>query len=77
MQRANDPQLDNAMKLVKSVKENGNHITALLSYSDIIQLGGYTAVEYCGGQSMIFKMGRQDVETEGEASNALAIVPDT
>jgi len=26
---------------------------------------------------MIFKMGRQDVETEGEASNALAIVPDT
>lgn len=65
------------MKLVKDVKENGNHITAMLSYSDIIQLGGYTAVEYCGGPSMIFKMGRQDVETEGEASNALAIVPDT
>lgn len=41
--------------------------------SDIIQLGGYVAVEYCGGPSMIFKMGRQDVETEGEASNALAI----
>lgn len=64
------------MKLIKQVKEDGNHITAMLSYSDIIQLGGYTAVEYCGGPSMIFKMGRQDVETEGEASNALAIVPD-
>lgn len=48
----------------------------MLSYSDLIQLGGYTAVEYCGGPSMLFKMGRQDVETEGEASNALAIVPE-
>lgn len=44
--------------------------------ADIIQLGGYVAVEYCGGPSMIFKMGREDVETEGEASNALAITPD-
>ena len=26
---------------------------------------------------MLFKMGRQDVETEGEASNALAIVPES
>jgi len=42
------------MKLVKEVKEEGNHITEMLSYSDIIQLGGYTAVEYCGGPSMIF-----------------------
>ena len=62
------------MKLIKFVKEEGNHITNLLSYADLIQLGGYTAVEYCGGPSMLFKMGRQDVETEGEASNALAIV---
>lgn len=49
----------------------------MLSYADLIQLAGYTAVEYCGGPSMIFKMGREDVETEGEASNALAIVPDS
>lgn len=63
--------------MIKKVKENGNHVTELLSYSDIIQLAGYTAVEYCGGPSMIFRMGRQDVETEGEASNALAIVPDS
>lgn len=47
----------------------------MLSFSDLIQLGGYTAVEYCGGPSMLFRMGRLDVETEGEASNALAIVP--
>lgn len=65
------------MKLIRSVKDNGNHITAMLSYSDLIQLGGYTAVEYCGGPSMLFKMGRLDVETEGEASNALAIVADS
>jgi len=45
----------------------------MLSVSDLIQLGGYTAVEYCGGPSMIFRMGRLDVETEGEASKALAL----
>jgi L-ascorbate peroxidase len=61
------------MNIIKNVKEDGNHITAMLSYSDLLQLGGYTAVEYCGGPSMIFRMGRKDVETEGEASNALAI----
>lgn len=64
------------MKLVGQVKKNGNHITEMLSYADLIQLAGYTAVEYCGGPSMVFKMGRQDVETEGEAQNALAIIPD-
>lgn len=45
----------------------------MLSVSDLLQLGGYTAVEYCGGPSMIFRMGRKDVESEGEASNALAV----
>lgn len=77
LQRANDAQLNEAVKLIKEVKNNGNHITAMLSYSDLLQLGGYTAVEYCGGPSMLFKMGRVDVETEGEASNTLAIVPET
>ena len=61
------------MKLIDDVKKNGNHITALLSTSDLLQLAGYTAVEYCGGPSMIFRMGRKDIETEGEASSALAI----
>ena len=65
--------MNKAVELLKDIKVNGNHITAMLSYADLIQLGGYTAVEYCGGPSMIFRMGREDVETEGEASTALAI----
>ena len=36
----------------------------MLGVSDIIQLGGYAAVEYCGGPQMIFQMGRTDVEGE-------------
>lgn len=36
----------------------------MLSYADLIQLGGYAAVEYCGGPSMIFKMGRKDVDEQ-------------
>lgn len=52
------------MKLLKDIKNHGNHITAMLSYSDLIQLGGYTAVEYCGGPAMIFRMGREDASEE-------------
>ena len=73
LQRAQNAQYNTAMKIVKDIKEEGNHITAMLSISDLIQLGGYTAVEYCGGPSMIFRMGRKDIETEGEASNAVAV----
>ena len=36
----------------------------MLSYNDLIQLGGYTAIEYCGGPSMVFRMGRQDAGEE-------------
>ena len=61
------------MKIIEDVKKYGNHITQHLSYADIIQLAGYAAVEYCGGPSMNFRMGRKDVETETEASNALVI----
>ncbi len=39
----------------------------MLSHADLIQLGGYAAVEYCGGPSMIFSMGRKDVKDEGDA----------
>ena len=73
LHRAHNPQLNSAINIIRDIKENGNHITAMLSYSDLIQLGGYTAVEYCGGPSMIFRMGRVDVPTEGEASNALTV----
>ena len=39
----------------------------MLSKSDLIQLGGYAAVEYCGGPSMIFQMGRTDVQSEADS----------
>ena len=39
----------------------------MLSTSDLIQLGGYAAVEYCGGPSMVFKMGRETVHGEPDA----------
>lgn len=65
--------MNTAVQVINDIKTNGNHITAMLSHADLIQLGGYTAVEYCGGPSMIFRMGREDIETEGEASTALAI----
>ena len=38
----------------------------MLSTADLIQLGGYAAVEYCGGPAMIFNMGRIDIGTEGD-----------
>ena len=34
--------------------------------ADLIQLGGYAAVEYCGGPSMIFQMGRTDIKSEAD-----------
>jgi len=39
----------------------------MLSKADLIQLGGYAAVEYCGGPSMVFKMGREDMTEEGDS----------
>lgn len=50
------------MDQIEEIKEDGNHITAMLSYADLIQLGGYAAVEYTGGPTMIFRMGRVDAE---------------
>ena len=40
----------------------------MLSRADLIQLGGYAAVEYCGGPSMVFRMGRRDVTSEADAT---------
>lgn len=66
--------LDFAMDQIEDIKQEGNHITALLSYSDLIQLGGYAAVEYCGGPSMIFNMGRKDA-TEADKSSSSEVAP--
>ena len=56
-----------AAKQIEEIKRHGNHITAMLSRADLIQLGGYAAVEYCGGPSMIFRMGRTDVKSEADS----------
>lgn len=50
------------MDQIEDIANDGNHITAMMTYSDLIQLGGYTAVEYCGGPVMNFRCGRQDAE---------------
>jgi L-ascorbate peroxidase len=52
--------LQYAIDRIEEIKEDGNHITAMLSYADLIQMGGYAAVEYCGGPAMVFRMGRVD-----------------
>ena len=63
---AKSKELKSAISEVKKIKTNGNHITHMLSVSDLIQLGGYAAVEYCGGPSMVFRMGREDVHGEAD-----------
>lgn len=64
---AKSKELKLAISEVKKLKTNGNHITHMLSISDLIQLGGYAAVEYCGGPSMVFRMGREVVHGEADA----------
>jgi len=61
---AKSPELAEAFQNLREIFENGNHVTRMLGPSDVIQLGGYAAVEYCGGPQMIFQMGRQDIAGE-------------
>jgi hypothetical protein len=63
---AQSKDLSFAVKQVEEIANTGNHITAMLSTADLIQLGGYAAVEYCGGPAMIFNMGRKDIGSEGD-----------
>ena len=42
----------------------------MLSYADLIHLGGYAAIEYTGGPILNFRMGRPDA-TEEATSTAL------
>ena len=55
------------VKQVREIKETGNHITDKMTLADLIQLGGYAAVEYCGGPSMELRIGRTYVTSEGDA----------
>ena len=52
------PELEEALRHITDIKHEGNHITEMLSMSDLIQMGGYAAIEYCEGPSMLFRMGR-------------------
>jgi catalase (peroxidase I) len=64
----------NYIKIIKEIKTEGNHITELLSYSDLIQLGGAAAIEYCGGPCIPIKVGRNDLEDEHKAADS-SILP--
>ena len=46
LERVENTGLEFAMKQVIFMKTDGNHITAMLSISDLIQLGAYAALEY-------------------------------
>lgn len=73
LKKLDNSGLTYALEQLEDIKTDGNHITTLLSYSDIIQLGGLAAVEYCGGPSMVFRMGREDAtETESHSYDANA-----
>jgi L-ascorbate peroxidase len=73
LEKSNSAQMRNAVKMVKEIQAKGNHITTLLSFSDLLQLGAYTAVEYCGGPTMHFRMGRLDTDHVEDHGNALAV----
>lgn len=64
---AGSSELKEGLDEIKKLKTKGNHITAVLSYADLIQIGGYAAVEYCGGPQMVFRMGREVVAGESDA----------
>ena len=64
---AQSQELNFVVDQVKEISKTGNHLTTRLSNADLIQLGGYAAVEYCGGPAMIFNMGRRDISNEGDA----------
>ena len=49
----------------------------MLSYADLIQLGGIAAVEYCGGPSILFKMGRLDAEKEADIAPENSLITTT
>ena len=42
-------ELDFAFDQLVDITQTGNHITRMLTVPDILQIGGYAAVEYCGG----------------------------
>merc|ERR1712113_1018563 len=50
--------LENAKPKIDAMKEKFPDV----SFADLIQAGGYAAVEFCGGPAMPFRFGRVDVD---------------
>jgi len=65
------PELEEALRHITDIKHEGNHITEMLSVSDLIQMGGYAAIEYCEGPSMLFRM-RRHYEIDREVAQKVA-----
>jgi catalase (peroxidase I) len=49
------------LKEINEIHNEGNHITSMLSVSDLIQIGGAAAIEYSGGPKISVKTGRPEV----------------
>ena len=54
LERPENEGLKFSLESVLDFKEEGNHITYELSFADLIQLGGYAAIEYTGGPLINF-----------------------
>lgn len=54
--------LSKAMEIINQFKVS----FPAVSYADLIQIGGYVAVEYAGGPAIKFKFGRVDALTDAE-----------
>ena len=57
--------LDYARKCVDDIRGNFNNV----SYADIIQIGGTTAVEYCKGPLIPFRFGRIDAKNDAACTD--------
>ena len=66
-----------ALNQIVDIKNHGNHITNVLSMADLIQLGGYAAIEYLEGPIMNFRMGRVDATASDKADPGILPGPDS
>eukprot|EP00340_Litonotus_pictus_P003585 CAMPEP_0170514024 /NCGR_PEP_ID=MMETSP0209-20121228/584_1 /TAXON_ID=665100 ORGANISM="Litonotus pictus, Strain P1" /NCGR_SAMPLE_ID=MMETSP0209 /ASSEMBLY_ACC=CAM_ASM_000301 /LENGTH=234 /DNA_ID=CAMNT_0010797923 /DNA_START=62 /DNA_END=766 /DNA_ORIENTATION=- len=58
-------------KDVLDVHSFGNHVTAMLSVADILQIGGASAVQFAGGPYIDVKVGRMDNKNTTSKTTAL------
>jgi len=55
---------------INEIHREGNHITSMLSVSDLIQIGGAAAIEYSGGPKIFVKTGRPEISYNLSESSA-------